>query len=162
MNISNDERLNLKKLISESECEDNTEYIRRIKHSRLIQKDINTMIEFKKSHEGFTIEQIEEECRNKCIFLFTNYTDIFNKLIKNELNLELMGNLIEVLKLIEEEDVDQHEASVLVGKLLKKIYIDSAITRCENLDKSRESEKPVINQGKPLSWNDYKKQKQVS
>jgi hypothetical protein len=149
MNISNDERLNLKKMISESDCEDNTDYIRKVKHSMLIKKDIDSMIEIKKRNGT------EEECRDTCLFLFTNYTDIFHKLMKNELNLELMKSFIEVLKMIEDEKVDQHEGSVLVGKLLKKIYLDSAIARCDNLDKSR-PEKPILNSGKPLSWNEYK------
>jgi hypothetical protein len=59
--------------------------------------------------------------------------------------------------LIEDEKVDQHEGSVLVGKVLKKLYIDSAMKHGERLDKEHESEKVVPVQGKSISWSNYKK-----
>ena len=67
----------------------------------------------------------------KCSFLFTNYTDIYNRLKKDELNLDIMGNFIMILKRIEDGDIDQHEGAFMVGKLLKDIYIDSALQRSE-------------------------------
>ena len=41
--------------------------------------------------------------------------------------------------------VDQHEGSVLVGKLLKELYVDSALRRSENLDKEYGSTTPQVN-----------------
>ena len=41
--LSNDERLNLKKMINESECGDNTDNIRRLKHSVLMRNDIRKL-----------------------------------------------------------------------------------------------------------------------
>jgi hypothetical protein len=69
-----------------------------------------------------------------------------------------------VLKLIEEGKVGQHEASVEVGKLLKQIYIDSALKKSEKLDKQHggsgsnaSSSLPPV---KKISWNQYKTQSQ--
>ena len=41
--LSNAERLNLKKMINDSECGDNTENIRRLKHSVLMRDDIRKL-----------------------------------------------------------------------------------------------------------------------
>ena len=47
------------------------------------------------------------------------------------------------------EIVDQHEGSVMVGKLLKELFVDSALKRPENLDKENQThtveKKEVVN-----------------
>jgi hypothetical protein len=68
-----------------------------------------------------------------------------------------MTKLLTILKMIEDEKVDQHEGSVLVGRILKELYLDSAVKRADNLDKERESEKVERVEGKAISWRDYKK-----
>ena len=68
-----------------------------------------------------------------------------------------MYNLLEVLQTIEDGKVDQHEGSVVCGKLLKELYIDSAIRRGENLDKENIVEPVVYAEAKNISWKDYKK-----
>ena len=56
--------------------------------------------------------------------------------------------------------MDQHEGSVMVGKLLKEVYVDSALRRADNLDKQYESEeKPTLYDGKQISWKSYKSTK---
>jgi hypothetical protein len=45
----------------------------------------------------------------------------------------------------------------MVGKVLKELYIDSAVKRGENLDKIYEAEKPQLIEGKEVSWKQYKK-----
>ena len=47
--------------------------------------------------------------------------------------------------------------SVMVGKILKELYIDTALKRSDNLDKEHEPEKVEENTGKQLSWKEYKK-----
>jgi hypothetical protein len=89
--------------------------------------------------------------------LFDNYTDIFNKVVRDELDLVIMTKLLHVLKQIEDGEVDQHEGSVIFGKILKELYVDSAIKRGENLDKQYESEKEPQIEGKNISWKEYKK-----
>jgi hypothetical protein len=61
--------------------------------------------------------------------------------------------------MIEEEKVDQHEGSVLVGKLLKELYIDSALKTSENLDKIYDESKPEMNHGKEISWKNWKQKR---
>ena len=97
--------------------------------------------------------------KEKAFFLSNTYPDIFNRLIKNELNILILSKLLDILKLIEDGEVDQHEGSALVGKLLKTLYLDSAVKRGENLDKEHESEKIQPVEGKKISWNQFKNMK---
>jgi len=160
--INSEERLNLKHMINETECEDNTENIRKLKHSSKIKADIVKLQKMKTDPEFNNLKLTNPEgflnqCRNECSFLFSNYMDIFNKICKDELNMEIMWNVLEVLRAIEEGDVDQHEGSVVFGKLLKKLYIDSAVRRGNTLEQIHPEETPVYVEGKAISWKDYKK-----
>ena len=92
----------------------------------------------------------------ECKFLYDNYTDIFRRLMKDEINIEIMSKLLIVLKLIEEGHLDQQDGSVRVGRLLKELYLDSAVRRADALDKEHEKDKPVINDGKEISWKKFK------
>jgi hypothetical protein len=64
-----------------------------------------------------------------------------------------------VLKNIEDGGVDQHEASFLVGTLLKELYIDSALKKAEKLDKETETEQPKRLENN-ISWKEYKEYKE--
>ncbi len=92
----------------------------------------------------------------KCFFLYKNYTNIFNKIYKDNIDLNLFNKFLLVLKKIEDGECDQHEASVQVGKVLKEIYIDSAIREGEKLDKK--NKKPIkTRKAKNVSWGEFKK-----
>jgi hypothetical protein len=158
--LTNDERLNLKKMINESECGDNTDNIRRLKHSVLMRDDIRKLDTLKNTHGDMKANNNDDFvllCQNECKFLYANYTDIFNKLVKDELDLTIMTKLLTVLKLIEDSKVDQHEGSVMVGKVLKELYVDSATKRLDNLDK--EHDKEPMSEGKAISWKQFKQMK---
>jgi len=157
--MNKQESLDLKRLINETQCENNTENIRKLKHSVLINNDIRNLENLKKTNVSLrksNPDEFNEVCQKECNFLFNHYTDIFNKIIKDEIDLRIMTKLLICLKLIEDGNVDQHEGSVMVGKILKELYIDSAIKRGENLDKEREAERVEPNTGKKMSWKDFK------
>lgn len=157
--LSSQERLNLKKLIDESECENNTENIRQLKHSTLIRDDVRKIDTLRMAHPNMNSSEFDELCQCECQFLFNNYTDIFNKMVKNELDLTIMTKLLTVLKLIEDNKVDQHEGSVMVGKILKELYIDSAMKRADNIDKEYEDQRAPPVESKIISWKEYKLRK---
>ena len=82
-NITKEDRLNLKKLINEMECENNTDKIRELKHSSQIRDDVTKLLQFKQNN--VTLYKTDynaflDECRNLTPFLFMNYMDIFNKI----------------------------------------------------------------------------------
>ena len=162
LQLSNDDRIDLKRLLSTSDCENNTEHIRNMKHSTKIQDDIMILAKFQSSNQLLYEthpDKFEEEAKVLVPFLANGYTDIFNKVIRNEINFEILGKLLYVLKAIEDEKVDQHEGSVLVGKILKELYLDSAIRHGDNLDKKHAAEeppKPELVKGRAISWKEYK------
>ena len=129
--LTNADRLNLKKMINMSDdYQDNTENIRKLKHSNLIRNDIMNMEQIKRENSYMRQrdpESFSELCKSGCKFLFDNYTDIFHKLMKDELDLRIMSSLLEVLSKIENGEVDQQEGSFIVGTILKKLYVDSAL-----------------------------------
>jgi hypothetical protein len=159
-NMNNSERLNLKRLIDEMDCGDNTENIRKLKHSVVMRDDIRKIEVLKRDNSSLKNsdpEKFVELCQNEAAFLFNNYTDIFNKIMKDELDLDIMTKLLIILKMIEDGKVDQHEGSVMVGKALKELYIDSATKRLDNIDKEYESQKIKPVESKKISWTEYKK-----
>lgn len=153
------ERIQLKKMINDNNVEDMTNDIREKKHSEKIRTDVTRMIELKKKYprlEKTNPEQFDSMVTSQCSFLFNNYTDIFNRVKKNEINLDTLWQLLNILRRIEDGDVDQHTGSFEVGKLLKKIYIDSAIMKENKIQaKNKKNKKPPAK--KKISWEEYKK-----
>ena len=163
--LSTEDSLNLKKMVSQAECEDNTEYIRRVKHSDKIRKDIAVLEKLKKDKVVLfksNFSKFRDLASKNCSFLASNYSDIFNKIVADELNLDIMNRFLVVLKWIEEERVDQHQASVTIGKLLKELYIDSALKRTEHLEEEHSTgqQKSTPRENKQMSWKQWKESKE--
>jgi hypothetical protein len=76
--------------------------------------------------------------------------------MKDEIDINIMSKLLIVLKLIEEGHLDQQDGAVRVGRLLKELYLDSAVKRADALDKEHQGDKPVINDGRDISWRKFK------
>ena len=92
-----------------------------------------------------------------CNFLFTNYTNIFNRLMKDELNINILHKFIAVLRDIEDEKFDQHEASVVVGQVLKELYVDSALQREKKLNVEEKKRAPKYKKpANNISWAKFK------
>lgn len=156
--MNDNERINLQKMIQENNTENNTNLIRELKHSKQILKDVDNLLNIKQKYARLSKSNphaFDSMCINKCSFLFNHYTDIYNKVLKDEINLQILERLLNVLHLIEEGQVDQHEGSFEVGKLLKTIYIDSALKKADKLNEQNNISKDV-NPVKPISWRDYK------
>lgn len=154
MNI---DRLQLQNMISSSSVADQTDNIRALKHSSLIRDDVQRMIELKAKHAD-DADALYEESTMECSFLFMHYTDIYNKLRKDELNVDILLKFVDVLRRIEEGELNQYEGSVMVGTLLKELYIDSALKKAEKLNERRvedDAPKPRVS-SKPCSWKEFK------
>src|SRR6056300_1326416 len=135
------ERLNLQKMIQADDAENNTHLIRNLKHSKLILADVDELLKLKKQNPR----------------LAKSNPDVFDKVKKDEIDLNILVRLLNVLHSIEEGQVDQHEGSFEVGKLLKQIYIDSALKKADKLDekysdKKGERKKPE----EKISWKQFK------
>jgi hypothetical protein len=129
----------------------------------LIHADVATLLNLKHDYARLARthpEQFDMMCVKRCTFLFNTYTDIYNKVKKDEIDLTILGQLLGVLKMIEDGKVGQHEASVEVGQLLKQIYIDSALKKSDKLDQlhsgSSSSGTASLPAAKKISWKQYK------
>jgi len=153
--MDSQDRLNLKKLISEYKPEETTSKIRTLKHSSKIKEDVERYLRLKSKYARLPRQTQEQMYRNQCSFLYNNYTNIFNKLIKEQLDLSILYRLLMVLKAIEDGKYDQHEGSVKVGEILKQLYIDSALKGGNQNEKKEKRERK--RKGKNISWAEYKR-----
>ena len=158
--MNSQERLNLQKIISQNDVVETTGKIRELKHSGLIYNDVTTMIKLKKDYSRLQKSnngQFKTMCQNKCSFIFTNYTNIFNKLFNDYLDVDVLFEFLSVLQRIENRELDQHDGSFEIGKLLKKLYIDGAIKESESKEKKIKKKVSKRPPPKNISWAEYKK-----
>jgi len=155
--MNDDERLQLKKMITESECGDNTDNIRQIKHSSKIFKDIEIIENLKTAHPSMDENELSLLCIDSARFLYTNYSDIFHKVVKGEIDLQIMSHFLNTLKQVEDGKMDQHEGSVIIGKILKEMYVDSALRQGNKIDKKYADDKKPSYDGEKISWKQYKR-----
>jgi hypothetical protein len=92
-------------------------------------------------------KEVESDCIREASFLYKNYTTLFNRLLRDRLDIQILFTFLGVLKEIEDGKLDQHEASYKIGMLLKQMYIDPIL---------EELKEPVHLQGKSISWQQFK------
>lgn len=158
------QRLDLANLIKANDTEDCTQDIRSKRQSQLIKNDVKQMVFLKQKYSRLAKSnpgEFDNICVNQCKFLFNNYTDIYNKIKNDNLNLNIFEKFLDILKKIEDGELNQHEGSYLVGKYLKELYVDSAMRsqeKIDNKDKKRKiQKKPSQLQEKIISYKDFKK-----
>jgi hypothetical protein len=158
--MNDQQKLDLSKLLREYKSEETTDKIRELKHSKYIKQDINTFLTLKDKYPRFS-QSVKDTFRNlaekKCNFLYNNYTNIFNKLYNNELDINVLWQFIRILEQIEKGELNQHEGSYLVGNILKKLYIDSALRKEKNMEAKEKKQAKTNKNIKNISWNEYKK-----
>ena len=152
------DRLNLQRMVKANDVDETTDLIRNVKHSSQIRKSVDKLIELRKSNPDLAKDNSEEFdnlCIYHCSFLFNQYTDIYNKVKKDEVDINILNKFLDVLENIENGEIDQHDGSFEVGKLLKEMYIDSALRKADKLDEENKLEpkkEPI-----KISWNQWKK-----
>lgn len=159
--MDDNERLHLQKMIKANNVEDQTELIRSLKHSHLLQTDINKLLMLKNKYKN-NQDKINDEGVVDCEFLFTYYTDIYNKIRKDEIDLNILNRFLNVLRNIEDGEIDQHDGSYIVGSLLKELYVDSALKKADKINDEHEKTvvKVVPKETLNVSWNSFKKMSQ--
>ena len=149
-------RLQLNKMIQVNNVADQTQLIRNLKHSQFLRQNINDLIVLKSTYLD-NPENLHLEAMDKCSFLFTYYTDLYNKIRKDEIDLKILFTFLDVLKKIEDGVLDQHEGSYEVGTLLKKIYVDSALKKADKINKQEKTKEiEIIKPQVDISWKNFK------
>ena len=133
-NITDADKLKLQSLISANDVENQTPLIRQVKHSELIRTDVQKLIKILKNKNKFkTLKEFESKCVNDCQFIFSNYTDIYNKVLKNELDLNILDNFLNALKDIEDgKDKRLKMQGTQQSKLIQQRQNDSNPVDFEN------------------------------
>ena len=142
----------LKKMTESSKFVDMTESIRDVKHSAQLKTSIHHLMEFKRRHADLLKTNrplFEEKLMSEDNFLFLNYMELYNTLLKMEVEPNIMNAILTCLEQIEMGECDQHEASVRVGTLLKSVYIDKVIQDTEH-------EPTALAPQQTISWKEYK------
>ena len=154
--MDENQRLHLQKMISANNVEDQTDLIRDLKHSHILRENVNNLVMLKAKYPD-DADSLNLEAMSECNFLFTYYTDLYNKIRKDEIDLKILFQFIDVLAKIEEGKIDQHEGSFEVGTLLKKIYIDSALRKAEKLNAESDKMEPEYKGPQvEISWKQFK------
>ena len=153
--MNDKEKLQLQQMITENNVEDQTGLIRELKHSVILRDEINKLVLLKSKYES--PEELNLEGMMSCNFLFTYYTDIYNKVRKDEVDFTILFQFLDVLKKIEDGLVDQHEGSFEVGTLLKKLYVDSAIRKADKINAKYDDNEPTSHADVvDISWKKFK------
>jgi hypothetical protein len=157
MNLNSEEKLKFQDMLKEGDCVDNTDMIRKLKHSSLITRDVTTILQIKKKMHTNDFKTLDAECLKHCRFLFDNYTNIYNKLLKGQIDLKIFYQFLHYLKKIEDGELGFYEASYQIGCLLKQLYVDPLVETIENeKEKNREKDGNGNVKVKEISWNEYK------
>jgi hypothetical protein len=161
--LNQQQRIDLAALIKANKTDDCTQEIRSKKQSVLISNDVKHMVFLKQKYERLrksNPHEFDALCVKQCNFLFNNYTDLYNKIKNDNLNLAILEKFLHILKKIEDGEIDQHEGSYLVGSYLKEMYIDSALKVNEKLDSRADNKKknksPHTKKDKNISYKDFK------
>ena len=149
------QKLQLSQMINDNNVEDRTDQIRTLKHSTQLRQEVNELMLIKKKYDD--PEEVNLEGMINCNFLFTYYTEIYNKVRKDEIDYVILFQFFDVLKKIEDGLLDQHEGSYEVGVLLKKLYIDSALKKADKLNaKYDNAPDSPVREVMDISWKSFK------
>ena len=153
------QRLQLQQMITANNVEDNTNLIRQLKHSHVLRENVNNLIMLKAKYMNDP-DSLHLEGMTECNFLFTYYTDLYNKIRKDEIDLKILFKAFDVLRDIEDGKIDQHDGAYTFGTLLKQVYIDSALKKAEKLNLESEKTEPEYKGPQVnISWSQFKKMK---
>jgi len=146
------QRLQLNQIIDENNVEDYTKQIREKRHSDKIRTTVTRMLDIMKANEDLDARALDDALMAECAFMFNEYTDLYNRIKKRELDMSILWEFLNVLEKIENGEADQHTGAFEVGSLLKKLYIDSAMRRKTESPSEAPSKRPA----KPITWREYR------
>jgi hypothetical protein len=164
--LDNQQKVDLENMIQANETEDVTQDIRTAKKSIRIHAEINHMLYLKKKYHRLAKSnpnEFDAICVKQCDFLYNSFSEIFKGIKTDTIDINIMYKFLDVLKKIEDGEIDQHEGSYLVGQHLKEIYVDSALRVQQKKDTNNRRKKgpskpksSTETETKPLSYSEFK------
>lgn len=141
MEMNDVQKLQLQKMVAANDAVDYTDEIRKTKHSSIIRQEVKNLLKAKQTYARLAKSnnnEFEKICLSRANWLFMNYPDIYNRVYKDELNINILDALLNKLSDIENGRVGQHEASVEVGQILKEMYVDSALRKADKVEQAQQ------------------------
>ena len=165
--ITADEQAKIQELVTnQTDYVDNTNDIRERKASEHLLVEIRNFEAFEKKNLQLKKDNFVEyvdKCKEICPYLNVHFNGIFNYLLKENVNYDIMAQFLYVLKMIEDGKMTQQDGSGAIGKILGQIYLDpavqtkSAISSPSNEDSESVKAQPALE----IGWKSYKKTKKI-
>ena len=147
-----EEKQKLQQMIEQNNTQDNTPLIRTLKHSAQIRKSVSIIQNIKRQSSSQSFQELDKEAQARgCGFLFIHYPNIYNKLLKNEIQIKVLYTFLDELEKIEKGDQDQHEASYKIGTLLKEMFVDKKL----DIEKEEKKTKHQVKR-KNITYEEFK------
>ena len=102
------DRQQLDRMIRDGGVEDVTDCIRNRKHSPTLRQELEN-VKWLLASEYAGQDGFDDRCEAAAPFMFRNYTDIYNRARKGNLDFDIMGQFVDVLARIEEGELGQIE-----------------------------------------------------
>jgi hypothetical protein len=149
-----DQRTKLNQYIDENGTKDFTESIRESKRSVQVRADALQMLEIKQMNPDMRFadpETFDRICAHECEFLYKEMNFLYEKLRDDKVDMVVFWKFLAMLERVERGELDQHTASMHIGEMLKRMYIDKVISGGDdNVGSGVNSD---------ISWSEYKKKK---
>lgn len=152
------EQQKLEEIIQRNNVQDNTKKIQKLKHSDKIRKDVAQIRNVKRRIKTKDFRRLDSECSRHCVFLYRHYPNIYNKLLKDEIDIQILYKFLDALEAIEKGEKTQHEASYDIGMLLRKLYVEKKVDIHNDPNKPKDKKTRQNNRkGSKVSYADFKK-----
>jgi len=96
--MNDSQRIKLQEMIDVNDTINHTEEIRQLNHSSLIRKDVVKIQQTKRKLKTTHYKTLDNVLQSECFFLFQNYTLIYNKLLKNDLDVTIFIYLLRCIR----------------------------------------------------------------
>lgn len=160
----------IQRLMKENGTIDVTDTIRSERNSKRIKQDLTAYFRYSLSHQRLkesSPSTFQNQARVICSFLHDKFPLVLEKLISDTMDITTLMKFIRLLEMIEEGDLDQHEASFQVGLILKDMFINPAIDGKPQTSGSNDSthalpaeenteQEPELKPTHNISYSDFK------
>ena len=105
---------------------------------RIVLSDIKQQRKRQKKLVKKNLDEFTEIMKKKHIKFFNNFPGLFDKSVKGELNMGMMNIMLSMMTKIQKRQVSEKAASVQIGELLAKQYVNPII------EKTGETEMKIV------------------
>ena len=161
--MNNKQKNQLKKIIKENDVKDNTRMLRRNRKSSKLRNEVNIIqaLKIQDKNDDLSNKESDYNLKEKCPNLYKNYSNIYTKLLKNDIDVNILYTFLDELEKIEKGTVNQHEASYNIGVLLKSLYVDKELKIVEennkHIDNGTNKKTLISDEKSTMTYEEYLK-----